>query len=69
MNDKLSTVLIVDDMATNIQTLSSILIERYNIKVATNGAKAIEVANMDDKPDIILLDIIMPQMDGYEVHG
>ncbi len=67
MNDKLSTVLIVDDMATNIQTLSSILIERYNIKVATNGAKAIEVANMDDKPDIILLDIIMPQMDGYEV--
>lgn len=63
----LFTILLVDDMATNIQTLSSILKDSYKIKVAANGKKAIEIANMDNKPDLILLDVVMPEMDGYEV--
>jgi putative two-component system response regulator len=59
------TILIVDDVPDNITVLTNILAD-YNLKAANNGAKALEIASRF-KPDIILLDIMMPDMDGYAV--
>ncbi|MGB5866659.1 MAG: response regulator [Arcobacteraceae bacterium] len=60
-------ILIVDDVASNIHMLSSMLKEEYSIVAAKDGLKAIEIASKEQKPDLILLDIVMPEMDGYEV--
>jgi CheY-like chemotaxis protein len=57
----------VDDQPVNIDYLSKILRNDYNILVATSGKKAIEIANMSHKLHLVLLDISMPEMDGYEV--
>jgi len=62
-----SLVLVVDDIPENIDNLGSILAKDYNIKVALNGKKALMIARSEHRPDIILLDIMMPGMDGYEV--
>ena len=62
-----STVLIVDDQPVNIQSMSKLLAEDYHIQIATNGAKALDIAAGENPPDLILLDIMMPEMDGYEV--
>ena len=61
------TILIVDDTPDNITLLSTLLKERYKTKVATNGERALKVAATNPPPDLILLDIMMPGMDGYEV--
>ncbi|MFL5240388.1 MAG: adenylate/guanylate cyclase domain-containing protein [Rhizomicrobium sp.] len=66
MSDR-KTILIVDDTATNISIISSVLKDAFRTKVATNGEKALTLASADDRPDLILLDITMPGMDGYEV--
>jgi DNA-binding response OmpR family regulator len=63
---KKCTVLIVDDIPTNIEVLAGVLKDDYAIKVAINGKKAIEIANAFHI-DLILLDIMMPVMDGFEV--
>jgi diguanylate cyclase (GGDEF)-like protein len=60
-------VLIVDDVATNVKILADALRDEYRIKVASNGADALETARTEPRPDLILLDIMMPEMDGYEV--
>jgi serine phosphatase RsbU (regulator of sigma subunit) len=60
-------ILIVDDTPTNIGVISGALRGSYKTKVATNGAKALSIAGEDEKPDLILLDVMMPEMDGYEV--
>ncbi len=60
------TVLVVDDTPANLSLLSNLLKEQYRIKVANNGLKALELAAAAP-PDLILLDIMMPEMDGYEV--
>jgi len=60
-------ILIVDDVASNIHMLSLMLKETYSIIATKNGQKAIELANKNPKPDLILLDVLMPEMDGYEV--
>jgi len=67
MNGELQkqTVLVVDDTPDNITILSNILTD-YTVKAATNGPKALDIA-IAASPDIILLDIMMPGMDGYEV--
>jgi len=54
-------------MVANIALLSDLLKDEYDIKVAKDGKKALEIARGYDKPDLILLDVVMPQMDGYEV--
>lgn len=64
---KKSTILIVDDAPDNIALLSSLLKGTYRVKAAIEGKRALEIAAGDDAPDLILLDIIMPGMDGYEV--
>jgi len=65
--DQKKTVLLVDDAPANIQIVNSILKDIYKIRIATNGAKALELAKVAPPPDLILLDVMMPEMDGYEV--
>ncbi|MEN8177662.1 MAG: two-component system response regulator [Pseudomonadota bacterium] len=60
-------ILVVDDTPDNIDVLVGILRSEYEIKAALNGEKALKIANADPKPDMILLDIMMPGVDGYEV--
>lgn len=59
--------LVVDDTPANIQVLSAILKGQYKVKAATSGDKALKIATSDNPPDVILLDILMPEMDGFEV--
>ena len=60
-------VLIVDDTPENIQVLMETLKEDYAIVAAINGEKALKMAAAEPTPDIILLDVMMPEMDGFEV--
>ncbi|MBF0224484.1 MAG: response regulator [Desulfobacterales bacterium] len=60
-------ILIVDDSPENIHILISTLKNNYVIIAAINGERALKLASLEPKPDIILLDIIMPGIDGYEV--
>jgi len=60
-------ILIVDDTPTNLGVISGALTDTYKTKVATNGPKALALASAAEKPDLILLDVVMPEMDGYEV--
>jgi sigma-B regulation protein RsbU (phosphoserine phosphatase) len=62
-------VLIVDDAPANLQMMRSILKDDFKIRVATSGAKALDLVKAEPHPDLILLDVMMPQMDGYEVCG
>jgi adenylate cyclase len=65
--DKQAIVLIVDDSVENLQVLSTLLKDLYKIKVAKSGEKALEIALQNPMPDLVLLDIMMPGMDGFEV--
>ena len=60
-------ILIVDDTYANLKLLGSALKRNYRISVATNGEDALKIAFSDNLPDLILLDIVMPGLDGYEV--
>ncbi len=62
-----STVLVVDDNPDNIHMLMGALDSDYRVTYATTGRKALEIANSEDRPDAILLDVMMPELDGYEV--
>lgn len=62
-----NVLLLVDDDSENIQVVNSILGDKYKIRVATNGVKALELVKVEPFPSLILLDVIMPYMDGYEV--
>ncbi|MFV0439136.1 MAG: two-component system response regulator [Desulfopila sp.] len=62
-----STILVVDDSPENIDVLDGILRDEYTIKASRTGEKALRIATSGDPPDLILLDIMMPEMDGYEV--
>ena len=66
-NSDKRTILLVDDKPANIQVAHNILKDTYTIKIATSGAKALILAKALPQPDLILLDIMMPEMDGYEV--
>ena len=62
------TILIVDDVPDNIRLLKSTLEKgNYLIRAATRGDKALKLAQSEPKPHLILLDIMMPEMDGFEV--
>ncbi|HOI75492.1 MAG TPA: two-component system response regulator [Syntrophales bacterium] len=61
------TVLIADDAPENLALMSSILKDQYNIKMANNGERALKLAMTGTPLDIILLDVMMPGMDGHEV--
>lgn len=61
------TILVVDDEPGNIDIASALLKENYKVKAATNGKIALKIAQADSNIDLILLDIMMPEMDGYDV--
>jgi response regulator RpfG family c-di-GMP phosphodiesterase len=62
-----ATILVVDDTPDNLALMSGLLKDYYRVKIANNGEKALKVAQTLPPPDLILLDIMMPGMDGYEV--
>jgi putative two-component system response regulator len=62
-----TTLLLVDDTPENLNLLGQILMPHYKVRVASSGARALKIAVSDPRPDLILLDIMMPDMDGYEV--
>lgn len=62
-----ATILVVDDTPDNLTLMSGLLKDNYRVKIANNGARALKIAESDTPPDLILLDIMMPEMDGYEV--
>jgi len=61
------TILVVDDTPENLSVMSGLLKGDYTVKIAPSGARALQIVNGDSPPDLILLDIMMPEMDGYEV--
>jgi DNA-binding response OmpR family regulator len=62
-----ATILVVDDVPENVRLLEAVLVSRgYDVVSATNGASALELVD-SEKPDLILLDVVMPEMDGYDV--
>ena len=65
-NDK-PIVLVVDDTPANIDLIKGILQGSYKIKAAVSGEKALKIAAKSPGPDLILLDVMMPEMDGWEV--
>ena len=62
-----ASILIVDDVPTNIQVLAEALRQQHRVKVATNGRDALTIARAEPQPDMVLLDVMMPEMDGFEV--
>ncbi|MGV3680840.1 MAG: response regulator [Acidovorax sp.] len=61
------TVLVVDDTPDNLSLMSDLLRPDYKVKLANSGERALQIVAGEAKPDLILLDIMMPEMDGYEV--
>src|SRR5659263_769036 len=62
-----ATILVVDDRPDNLALMSNLLKGAYNVKIAVGGERALKIAASDSPPDLILLDIMMPDMDGYEM--
>ncbi|MBT0568798.1 diguanylate cyclase [Curvibacter sp. CHRR-16] len=62
-------ILIVDDTPANIQVVASALHEDYEVLIASSARKALELLKREHKPDLILLDVMMPDMDGYTLCG
>lgn len=67
MNKPLQTILVVDDLPENLEILGAVLGPYYQVKVATGGQRALRSALSEPRPDLILLDVMMPEMDGYTV--
>lgn len=61
------TILVVDDAPENIAVLTEILRNEYRVAAATNGANALRIARGSSPPDLVLLDVVMPEMSGLEV--
>ncbi|HKS89221.1 MAG TPA: two-component system response regulator [Stellaceae bacterium] len=61
------TVLIVDDAPENLMVLAQALSDQYRVRAARDGSGALQIAAGDPRPDLILLDIVMPQIDGFEI--
>ncbi len=64
---KKNVVLVVDDTPDNLSLMSGLLKDDYKVKIANSGERALKIAASDSPPDLIMLDIMMPEMDGYEV--
>ena len=61
------TVLVVDDSPDNLSLLTTLLQRHYQVRVSTSGEEALRIAMSHQPPDLILLDVMMPDLDGYEV--
>jgi len=60
------TILVVDDTPDNLTLMNELLKDAYKVKLANGGERALRIASTDPQPDLILLDVMMPGMDGYE---
>ncbi len=67
MNNQIATILIIDDVVDNLLLISSLLEDTYYVKTADNSKKGLSIANANPHPDLILLDVMMPYIDGYEI--
>ena len=67
MEFKKPTILVVDDMTTTLLLLHDLLKDTYEVKIAKSGTKALEILESPNDIDLILLDIEMPDINGYEV--
>ena len=65
--ETMPTVLVVDDSPDNLALIVELLRPHYKVKVAASGARALKIVRSDAPPQLVLLDIMMPEMDGYEV--
>ncbi len=65
--DEKNKILVVDDERFHLNVMIDLLNDDYKTVVAKNGEKALEIAFSEQPPDLILLDVVMPEMDGYEV--
>ena len=63
----MATILIVDDTPENLAVLSGLLGRHYRIRAVSSGQRALRVADSEPRPDLILLDVMMPGLDGYQV--
>lgn len=61
------TILVVDDTADNLLLLSHLFDDKYRVRIAHTGEKALHICQSNDPPDLVMLDIMMPGMDGFEV--
>jgi len=61
------TILVIDDTPSNLILLNNLLCKDYRVKVANSGAKGIKLALAEETPDLILLDVLMPELNGFEV--
>jgi len=67
MNSTMATILVVDDDAGNLSSMAQLLSPNYDVLVALSGERALQIASSAAAPDLILLDVMMPEMDGYTV--
>jgi two-component system sensor histidine kinase/response regulator len=65
--ENLPTILVVDDTPDNLHLLAQMFKDDYRVKLATNGKKALAICQGNSPPDLILLDVMMPDMDGFDV--
>ncbi len=68
MSEK-ATILIVDDEPANLKVLTTVLQGEYRVRAAKSGQQALEAMGQDPRPDLVLLDIMMPEVDGFQVLG
>jgi putative two-component system response regulator len=61
------TILVIDDTPSNLLLLNNLLSKDYRVKVANSGNRGLQLALADDAPDLILLDVVMPELNGFEV--
>jgi putative two-component system response regulator len=66
-HDNVPTILAVDDAPVNLSLITGLLKSHYRVKVANSGEKALRIAHSDLPPDLVLLDVMMPDLDGIEV--
>jgi sigma-B regulation protein RsbU (phosphoserine phosphatase) len=67
MLESKASILVVDDTPANLTLMTGLLQDEYQVRAATSGERALKIAFSDNPPDLILLDIMMPEMDGHEV--
>jgi len=66
-SDSQATILVIDDTPDNLKLMAGLLKDIYRVKIANSGEKGLAIATAGQPPDLILLDVMMPGMDGYEV--
>jgi putative two-component system response regulator len=67
MDARQPTILIVDDTPENLSVLGELLQPTFRVRAANSGRRALQIARAEPTPDLILLDVMMPEMDGYQV--